>query len=167
MNKLSVRGCLISYLMLAFVIVLIDQLTKQWVFNSMPLHSANLVTSFFDIVHARNYGAAFGFLNDGAGWQTWFFGAVALIASIVIIRWLSQIAGVQRQLSFALALVLGGALGNLIDRIWLGFVVDFLSFHYNGLAFPAFNVADSAICIGAFLLVLDSFNVRVIRDYKG
>ncbi len=154
------RRYLVCYLLLAAFILIVDQLTKQIIFRSMALHDANAITDFFSIVHVHNYGAAFGFLNNASGWQTVFFGVVAFVASIVIIRWLSQIVGKQRQLSFALALILGGALGNLMDRILFGFVIDFLSFHYGTSEFPAFNVADSAIWVGAFLLLFDAFRLR-------
>ncbi len=153
-----------TYLLIAIVVIVLDQISKIAIYISMPLYSQNPITSFFSIVHAHNYGAAFGLLNNGKGWQTWFFGIVALIASVVIIRWLLQVANKQRQLSLALGLILGGAIGNLIDRVAHGFVIDFLSFHYGAWAFPAFNVADSAICVGAVLLLMDSFGIFLIQN---
>ena len=114
------------------------------------------VTGFFNLVLAHNQGAAFSFLNDAGGWQRWFFAVIAVIASIWIVRLLRQHAS-QKLFSFALAFILGGALGNLIDRIAYGYVVDFLDFYWDMNHFPAFNLADSAITCGAGLLLLDSF----------
>jgi len=152
------------YLALAAVIIFLDQLSKQWIVENLELHHAMPVLSMFSIVHARNYGAAFGFLNNAGGWQTVFFAVVALGVSIVLLVWLKRIAAVERQLSLALALVLGGAIGNLIDRLQYNYVIDFLAVHYNGWHFPAFNVADSAITIGAILLIMDSFGLKIITD---
>ena len=117
------------------------------------LHS---VTSFFDLVRYHNEGSAFGFLNDAGGWQKWFFTAISVIAAIVI-TYLIKKYSEQKLFCTGLALVLGGAIGNLYDRITLGYVVDFLNFHINNHYWPAFNVADSAICVGVGLLLLDSF----------
>jgi signal peptidase II len=114
------------------------------------------ITSFFDLVHYHNQGAAFGFLNDAGGWQKWFFAGISITAAIVI-TYLIKKHSTQKLFCLGLALVLGGALGNLYDRITLGYVVDFLNFHWNDHAFPAFNVADSAISVGVALLLLDSF----------
>ncbi len=152
-------------LLLAVVLIVLDQISKQAVVASLALHEAVPYTNFFSLVNVRNYGAAFGFLNNAGGWQTVFFSAVAVIASVVIIRWLWQIAGTQRQLSLGLVLILSGALGNLIDRIAFGYVIDFLSFHYGDWAFPAFNIADMAISAGAILLLCDAFGWHFIRDH--
>lgn len=154
------------YLLIATAIIVVDQITKNMIYTSMTLYAENPITSFFSIVHVHNYGAAFGFLNNSKGWQTLFFGGVALIASVIIVKWLLQVASQQRQLSLALGLILGGAIGNLIDRVIYGFVIDFLSFHYNAWAFPAFNVADSTICIGAVLLLMDSFGLLLLKNIK-
>jgi signal peptidase II len=114
------------------------------------------ITSFFDLVRYHNEGAAFSFLADAGGWQKIFFSGISMIA-IVVITYLLRKHSSQKLFCFALALVLGGAIGNLYDRLTLGYVVDFLFFHYHGYAWPAFNVADSAICVGVALLFLDSF----------
>ncbi|OYW35381.1 MAG: signal peptidase II [Hydrogenophilales bacterium 12-61-10] len=113
------------------------------------------VLPFFSLVLVYNTGAAFSFLADAGGWQRWFFIAIGVIATVIIVRLLRHHAG-QPRMAFALALLLGGALGNVIDRVALGHVVDFLYFHYRSFAWPAFNVADSAITIGAGLLIWDS-----------
>ncbi len=110
---------------------------------------------FFTLVRVHNTGAAFSFLADAGGWQRWFFITVGIVATVIIVRLLKHHAG-QPRMALALALLLGGALGNVIDRVVLGHVVDFLYFHYRSFAWPAFNVADSAISIGAGLLIWDS-----------
>jgi len=119
------------------------------------------VTPFFDIVRAHNRGAAFSFLNDASGWQRWFFVALGIAAAAFIV-WLLRRHGGQRMFGWALALILGGALGNVIDRLVHGHVVDFVQVHWQQHYFPAFNVADSAITIGAMLLILDELR-RVRR----
>ena len=154
----------ISYLGLALSIVILDQLSKLWIIRNIELHRAMPVMDLFSIVHARNYGAAFGFLNDAGGWQTAFFAFVSIAVSLVLLVWLKRISRVERQLSIALSLVLGGAIGNLIDRLIYNYVVDFLLFHYDRWQFPAFNVADMAISVGAFLLILDSFGWKIVSD---
>ena len=154
----------IAYLGLALSIVILDQLSKLWIAQNIELHRAIPVVNMFSIVHARNYGAAFGFLNDAGGWQTVFFALVSTGVSIVLLVWLKRASRIERQLSIALSLVLGGAIGNLIDRLTLNYVVDFLLFYYDRWQFPAFNVADVAISIGAFLLILDSFGWKIVAD---
>jgi signal peptidase II len=137
-------------------IVVADQLTKWWVLAVFAPGERLAVTGFFNLVLAFNRGAAFSFLADAPGWQTPFFIAVALIVGTVVavMLWRSQAIPLLRA---ALALVLGGAIGNVIDRIRYGYVVDFLDFHAFGWHWPAFNVADSAISVGAALLILESF----------
>ncbi len=154
----------IVYLLIALAVVATDQLSKLWVIQNLELHRAIPVIDVFSIVHTRNYGAAFGFLNNAGGWQTLFFATVSIVVSVVLIVWLKRSARVERQLSLALALVLGGAIGNLIDRINHNFVVDLLLFFYQNWQFPAFNFADVAISVGAFLLILDSFGWKLIAD---
>lgn len=163
-NLLGRNFYYIAYLCLALSIVLLDQLSKLWIIENLELHRAIPVMDMFSIVHARNYGAAFGFLNDAGGWQTVFFALVSIGVSLVLLVWLKRISCVERQLSIALSLVLGGAIGNLIDRLMYNYVVDFLLFYYNAWQFPAFNVADMAISIGAFLLILDSFGWKIVSD---
>ena len=115
------------------------------------------ITSFFNLVRAHNYGAAFSFLSDAGGWQRWAFSLLAAVISVVIALWIARLP-VQRKLEgLALALILGGALGNLYDRLTLGYVVDFLDFHWSASHLPAFNIADSGISVGAVLLILDGF----------
>ena len=119
-------------------------------------HSRESGNPFFGLVRYHNEGSAFGFLNDAGGWQKWFFNGISIVASVVIIYFLKKQSN-EKLFCAGLALVLGGAIGNLYDRITLGYVVDFLNFHLNNHYWPAFNVADSAICVGVGLLLLDSF----------
>lgn len=153
-------------LLVALIIIIFDQLTKIWIVQNLVLHDVIPVNSFFSIAHAHNYGAAFGFLNNAGGWQTIFFTVVAFIVSTIMIVWLKRIAGIERQLSLALSLVLGGAIGNVIDRIQYGYVVDFIVLYYDKWQFPAFNIADSAITIGAILLLMDSFGWKILTDVE-
>jgi signal peptidase II len=146
---------LTPWLGIAFIIVLIDQLTKITITRTFQLGEEKFITSFFNLVLAYNKGAAFSFLHDAGGWQRHFFTAIGIGAAIYIIYLLKKHGG-QRMFSWALTLVLGGAVGNVIDRVLYGHVVDFLDFHWAGMGhFPAFNVADAAICIGAALFILD------------
>lgn len=149
------------WLGLALVIVIIDQFTKTLILGYYKLGDATYVTSFFNVVRAHNTGAAFSFLADAAGWQRWFFMAIGIAAAVFIIWMLKSHAG-QKLFCFSMAAILGGAIGNVIDRMMHGYVVDFLDFHLAGRHFPAFNVADSAITIGAICLILDELR-RVKR----
>jgi signal peptidase II len=142
------------WLGLALVILLADQFTKTLVVGYYQLGDSTRLTSFFNLVRAHNSGAAFSFLADAGGWQRWFFTIIAIIVSLVITWFLSKHAS-QKLFSFALACILGGAIGNVVDRVMYGYVVDFLDFHYAGWHFPAFNVADSAISIGVACLIWD------------
>jgi signal peptidase II len=141
---------------LALALVLLDQLTKYWISASFGYGEARAVTGFFNLVLTHNKGAAFSFLAAASGWQRGFFIVIGLIAIVVIGVLLARHRG-EKLFCFALALILGGAGGNVIDRILLGHVVDFLDFHLAGWHWPAFNLADSAITVGAVLLVADSF----------
>jgi signal peptidase II len=152
---------LLPWLALALLVFLLDQLTKTLILGSFQLGDSHTVTSFFNIVRVHNAGAAFSFLAGASGWQRWFFVGLGLVATVFIVWMLKQHGG-QRLFSLALSLVLGGALGNVIDRLLHGHVIDFLQFHWNWLAplfaggyFPSFNIADSAITVGATLLIVD------------
>lgn len=149
------------WLSLAFIIILLDQITKVLIVGNYRLGDSTYVTSFFNVVRAHNTGAAFSFLANAGGWQRWFFTGIGVAAAIFITYMLRAHAG-QKLFSFALACILGGAIGNVIDRVLYGYVVDFMDFHWSFLApmfhgghFPAFNVADSAISIGAVCLIWD------------
>ena len=149
------------WLGVALAVILLDQITKTMIAGTMQLGDAHRITSFFDIVRAHNRGAAFSFLNDASGWQRWFFVGLGLVAAVFIV-WMLKKHGGQRLFGWALALILGGALGNVIDRLLHGHVIDFVQVHWRSAYFPAFNVADSAITVGAGLLILDEL-LRVRR----
>jgi signal peptidase II len=142
-------------------LLIADQFTKVLILGFYQLGDSSPVTSFFNIVRVHNSGAAFSFLASASGWQRWFFTAVGVGAAVFIIYMLRSHPG-QKLFSFALACILGGAIGNVIDRLLHGYVVDFLDFHYAGTHFPAFNIADSAISVGAACLILDEL-LRVRR----
>ena len=158
--KKSSAGML-PWLGLALILLIADQFTKVLILGYYRLGDATYVTSFFNVVRAHNTGAAFSFLASAAGWQRWFFTAIGVAAAVFIIWMLKSHAG-QKLFSFAMACILGGAVGNVIDRTLHGYVVDFLDFHYGNWHFPAFNIADSAITVGAICLVLDELG-RVRR----
>ena len=150
---------LMRWLLLSLLVIVLDQLSKFWIVGSFQFGDSVALTSFFNLVHARNAGAAFSFLASESGWQRFFFIGIASSASILIVYLLRKHAD-EPWFCLALSLVLGGALGNLIDRVRYGYVVDFLDFYYAGWHFPAFNVADSAITLGAALLILDSLRKK-------
>ena len=164
----SGAGKVLQWLALSLIILIADQFTKVLVIGYYQLGASTEVTSFFNLVRAHNSGAAFSFLSDASGWQRWFFSIIGLLAAVLLVWLLKSHAG-QKLFSFALACILGGAVGNVIDRLLYGYVVDFLDFHWRWLApvfsgghFPAFNIADSAITIGATCLILDEL-LRVRR----
>lgn len=157
------QGGMLQWLSLAFILLLADQLTKWLILGAYQLGDSTYVTSFFNVVRVHNYGAAFSFLAGASGWQRWFFTGLGVVAACVII-WLLRAHPGQKLFCFAMACILGGALGNVIDRVVYGYVVDFLDFHWRGMHFPAFNVADSAITAGAVGLILDELlRVRKTR----
>ena len=154
-------SALLPWLGLALLILIADQFTKVLILGYYHLGDATYVTSFFNVVRVHNAGAAFSFLASAGGWQRWLFTGIGVAAALFILWMLKAHAG-QKLFSFALACILGGAIGNVIDRTLYGYVVDFLDFHYAGWHFPAFNIADSAITIGAVCLILDEL-LRVRR----
>jgi signal peptidase II len=156
------KGAWLPWLGLSLVILLADQFTKVLILGYYHLGDSTRVTSFLNIVRAHNTGAAFSFLAAASGWQRWFFTAIGITAAVFIVWMLRSHAG-QRLFSFALACILGGAVGNVADRLLLGHVVDFVQVHWHGWYFPAFNVADSAITIGAACLIFDEL-LRVRRS---
>ena len=160
---------MLLWLGIALVVLLADQFTKLLIVGSFVLGDSQTVTSFFNLVRVHNSGAAFSFLSTASGWQRWFFTGIGVVATLFIL-WLLRSHPTQKLFCFALALVLGGAVGNVIDRITYGHVVDFLDFHWDWLEplffqghFPAFNVADSAISVGAVCLILDEL-IRVRKS---
>lgn len=148
---------------LALVIIILDQISKQWVSAALTYGEPVVFTSFFNFTLLHNPGAAFSFLSTAGGWQRWFFAVLAAVISIVLVVWLARVAH-RRYEALALALILGGALGNLYDRVLLGYVVDFIVVHYQDNYWPAFNIADSAITGGAALLIID---MLFVKDKEG
>ena len=155
-------GRIWPWLLWALVIIGVDQITKQMILSHYQYGDWTPITSFFNIVRAHNTGAAFSFLSDAGGWQRWLFTGIGVAATIFIVWQLRAHPG-QKLFSFALSSILGGAVGNVVDRLMHGYVVDFLQFHYAGWYFPSFNLADSAITVGAACLILDEL-LRVRRE---
>jgi signal peptidase II len=150
------------WLSIAALILIADQFTKVLMVSTYQLGEGFPVSSFFNIVRVHNEGAAFSFLATAGGWQRWFFTGLGLVATLFMVWMLKKHPG-QKLFGFAIACILGGAIGNVLDRVMYGYVVDFLDFHYAGIHFPAFNVADCGISVGAALLILD----EVLRVRRG
>ncbi len=162
MSDNSSQGSGLKWLWLSMAVILLDLGTKAAASRAFDLYEKMpLIPGWFNLTLAHNSGAAFSFLASESGWQRWFFALVAIIISSIIFFWLKKTPSNKRWLAIALSLILGGALGNLWDRLTLGYVVDFLDFYYQSgtreLHWPAFNIADSAISIGAVMMVIDAF----------
>lgn len=151
------------WLGLAVAVILLDQFTKTLIVGYFQLGDSRTVTSFFNVVRVHNHGAAFSFLAEASGWQRWFFIGLASVVSVFIVVLLKKHPG-QKLFCFALAMILGGAIGNVIDRAIHGYVVDFIQVHAAGKFFPSFNLADSAITLGAICLILDE--LRRVRGTR-
>ena len=147
----------LRFLWISAIAFILDQWSKYTVIDSMSLYQSIQVLPFFNFTYVHNYGAAFSFLEMAGGWQRCFFTAIAFVVSVVILWWLKQSPRSQKMLPVAFAFILGGALGNVYDRLVHGYVIDFLDFYVNNYHWPAFNIADSAIFIGAALLIIDMF----------
>ena len=155
-NRLSDALWSLCWLPLALLITGVDQWSKNWIVARFDLYQQQEILPFFSLLHARNEGAAFSFLHDAGGWQQWLFIGIAGLVSGAILFWLLRLPRHASWQRFALLLILGGALGNLWDRLTLGYVIDFFLFHYEQHAFPVFNIADSAITVGAAILIIES-----------
>lgn len=146
-----------AWLGLSLLIIALDQASKWAIVKWVELYRSIPVNEFLDITYLQNTGAAFSFLADASGWQRWFFIVLGIVVSVVIVFWLRQLkASEQKTLVLGLSLLVGGALGNVIDRVHYGYVVDFIHVHWKDAYFPAFNVADSAITVGAIFLIIDA-----------
>ena len=154
MTSSKIPGQLV-WLWLSAVVIVLDQITKHMIVDRFSLYERLDVFPHFNLTLAYNSGAAFSFLADAGGWQRWFFTAIAVGASVMILIWLARLTKAETLQGVALSLILGGALGNFYDRLVLGHVVDFLDFYWGDYHFPAFNIADTAITIGAGLILLD------------
>lgn len=150
---------------IAIIVIVLDQITKLMAERALELYERIEVLPVFNITLAYNRGAAFSFLNDAGGWQRWLFTGISLVVSVFLIVWLYRLARHERMLSLSIALILGGAVGNLIDRVLYGHVIDFIQVHYNGWYFPSFNIADAAISCGTvILLALTLFEKREVDE---
>ena len=156
MHKQSGKFTWLHWLWISLVVLVLDQITKQAITANFQYGESKTIFSWFNLVLAHNTGAAFSFLAGASGWQREFFIVVTITISCVLV-WMLKNNRENRMLSIALALVIGGAFGNLYDRVMHGYVIDFVQWHAAGYFWPAFNVADSAICVGAGLLIFDSF----------
>ena len=145
-----------TWLLVSAVVIVLDWHSKQWASDALELYRPQEVFSWFNITLAHNYGAAFSFLADAGGWQRWFFVVLAVVVSLVLLVWLIRLPRKEWMTGLGLGLILGGAVGNVADRIRLGYVVDFIDVHFAGWHYPAFNIADSAITCGVILLLLDA-----------
>jgi signal peptidase II len=144
------------WLWLSLLVVVLDQISKQLIESSLMVYETVPVLPFFNLTLAYNEGAAFSFLSDQGGWQRWFFALVAAVVVVVLVVWLTRLRS-ERLLAISLSLVIGGALGNLLDRMLFGHVIDFLDFFYDTHHWPAFNVADIAISVGVMLMFVDAW----------
>ena len=152
---------MLKWIWLTVIVVIFDQLTKYIASTTLDMYQSISVMPMFNWTLRHNTGAAFSFLADAGGWQRWFFAVIAVVVSAVIVLWIKRLEQHEKWQAVALALILGGAIGNVIDRIWLGYVVDFIHVYYQQWHFPAFNIADSAISIGVVMIIIDS-----IREYR-
>lgn len=152
------------WLLVSAVVIVLDWHSKQWASQALELYRPSEVLSWLNITLAHNYGAAFSFLADAGGWQRWFFVTLASVVSLVLLVWLIRLPRKEWITGLGLGLVLGGAVGNVIDRVRLGYVVDFIDVHFGSWHYPAFNVADSAITCGVILLLLDVFLISIKKE---
>jgi len=163
----------ITFFAISAIVILADQITKWIASTKLGMHEQVSVMPYFNFTLAHNYGAAFSFLSDAGGWQRWFFTIIAAVISVVLVVWLFRLKPQEKWLGIGLSLILGGAIGNLIDRIRLGYVVDFIQWFANWKGstyyWPSFNIADSAIFVGTALFLISSFLVKEDpeQDAKG
>ncbi len=155
---------MLKWLGLSLLAIVLDQGSKLIIDSSMQLYQSIPVLPSFNLTYVHNTGAAFSFLSEAGGWQRWFFAGLALGISIIIAIWLSRLQKHETLLAIALSLVLGGAVGNLIDRLAYGYVIDFLDVYYGNWHWPAFNIADSAITLGVALMLLESFGLGKAKE---
>ncbi|PUB87175.1 MAG: signal peptidase II [gamma proteobacterium symbiont of Ctena orbiculata] len=152
------------WLWLSLLVIVLDQASKQLAESALTLYESVRVLPFFDLTLLYNKGAAFSFLSDQGGWQRWFFIVLAIVVCIMLVGWLWRLKREEQWIAVALSLIIGGAIGNVIDRILFGQVIDFLHFHYQQHYFPAFNVADTAITIGVIIMLYDALILAKRRE---
>ena len=164
-NTVAMRDfIMLKWLWLSLLAVILDQGSKLAVAGTMQLYQSIPIMPFFKLTYVHNTGAAFSFLSEAGGWQRWFFAGLALAISVIIAVWLTRLKQHETLLAVALALVLGGAVGNLIDRLAYGYVIDFLDVYYDAWHWPAFNIADSAITLGVILMLAESFGLGRTKE---
>ncbi|NOQ93233.1 MAG: lipoprotein signal peptidase [Methylophaga sp.] len=154
---------MLKYLWLSGLVIVLDQISKWVMVSWLSLYETVAVIPYFNLTMAHNTGAAFSFLAGAGGWQRWFFVCLTAVISIGLFIWLRKLAKTKLE-AVSISLILGGAIGNVIDRLYFGYVIDFLDVYYGTYHWPAFNIADSAICIGAALLIIDSFKAEPKSD---
>ena len=148
---------MLKWLWLSGLVIMLDQITKLAADRLLTFHSpVTVIPDFFNFTLAYNKGAAFSFLSDAGGWQRWFFTVLAVVVSVVLIFWIKNLSRQERWTAAALALILGGAVGNVIDRVVYGHVIDFIQWYYDRFYWPSFNIADSAISVGAAILIFQA-----------
>lgn len=157
---------MLKWLWLSALVIVLDQGSKWIISFSFSLHETLAIMPYFNLTLAHNTGAAFSFLAQAGGWQRWFFVSLTTVISIALFIWLKQLSTQAKLEAISISLILGGAIGNVIDRIYFGYVIDFLDFYYGTWHFAAFNIADSAICVGAGLLILDSVISKLESEQK-
>ncbi|MDH5409070.1 MAG: signal peptidase II [Gammaproteobacteria bacterium] len=155
---------MLKWTWLSAVVIVLDQITKYMASTMLLMYKPVAIFPMFNFTLMHNTGAAFSFLDDAGGWQRWFFTVIALAVSTFLIVWIKRLTAKEKLQAIALALILGGAIGNVIDRIWLGYVVDFIDVYYQQWRWPAFNIADSAISIGAVLIIIDTIKAARSTD---
>jgi signal peptidase II len=155
---------MLKWLWLSLLAVILDQASKLAIAGSMQLYQSIEIVPYFNLTYVHNTGAAFSFLSEAGGWQRWFFAGLALVISVVIAVWLARLKQHETLLAVALSLILGGAIGNLIDRLAYGYVIDFLDVYYQTWHWPAFSIADSAITLGVILMLVESFGLVKPED---
>jgi signal peptidase II len=155
---------MLKWLWLSLLALVLDQWSKHIIDGSMQLYQSIPVLPYFNLTYVHNTGAAFSFLSQAGGWQRWFFAALAFTVSVVITIWLARLNKHESLLAAALSLILGGAVGNLIDRLLYGYVIDFLDVYYQNWHWPAFNIADSAITVGVVLMIAESFGLGLSKN---
>ncbi|TEW43843.1 signal peptidase II [Psychromonas algicola] len=155
-SEINSTGSGLPWLWLTIIVLVIDQLTKYLTIQKLDLYESYEILSFFNFTYARNYGAAFSFLGDAGGWQKYFFTGIAVVVSSYLLYSMKKAAASQRWMNSAYALILSGAVGNVVDRLLFGYVIDFLDFDLGFYRWPTFNIADSAIFIGAMMIIIDA-----------
>ena len=148
---------MLKWLWLSLLVIVLDQLSKLWVVSEFELYQSIELMPYLNLTYVHNKGAAFSFLSSAGGWQRWFFSVISVVAVLVLLVWLKRLKSTEKLLAVSMSLILGGAIGNLYDRLAYGYVIDFLDAYYQQWHWPVFNIADSAIVLGVGLMLLDMF----------